>query len=89
MDPADRVLRAQLGAHSQWANELDPTSRTAKARAAADDRFVKQTREKHPDATDEQIARMAEHLRKAHYKRMGLASGKKRRERAASQTKAA
>ncbi|WNI15539.1 hypothetical protein [Actinacidiphila sp. ITFR-21] len=89
MDPADRTLRARLGAHTQWANELDPVGRTAKARAAADDRFVKQAREKHPDATEEQIATTAEHLRKAHYVRMGLASAAARRRGAAGQTKAA
>jgi predicted negative regulator of RcsB-dependent stress response len=79
MDPADRTLRARLAAHVSHANTLDPASRTAKARAAANERFVKAARELHPDATEEQIARVAEHLRKAHYARMGMASAAKRR----------
>lgn len=79
MDPADRTLRARLAAHSQWAKEKDPTARTAKARKAAADRFVKQARELHPDGDDELIARTAEHLSKAHYARMGMASAAARR----------
>jgi hypothetical protein len=74
MDPEVRILRARLGAHASWANTLDPTSRTAKARAAADGRFERQAREMHPEANEEQVARVAEHLRKAHYQRMGLKS---------------
>jgi hypothetical protein len=74
MDPAVRTLRARLGAHASWANTLDPQSRTAKARAAATARFERQARELHPDATDEQIARIAEQLKKAFYTRMQLAS---------------
>jgi len=82
MDPQDRSLRASLAAHSSWANTLDPASRTAKARAAANARFEREAREKHPAATDEQIARVAEHLRKAHFKRLALASAKARRAKA-------
>lgn len=79
MDPADRTLRARLAAHSQWAKEKDPTSRTAKARAAAAGKFEKQARELHPDGDDELIARTAEHLRKAHFARMGMKSAAARR----------
>ncbi|MFH9823075.1 hypothetical protein [Streptomyces bobili] len=83
MDPQDRTLRARLAVHTSWANTLDPQSRTAKARAAAAGRFEKKAREMHPDGTDEQIARAAEHLRKAHYAAMALASAKARRAKAA------
>jgi len=79
MDAQDRTLRARLAVHTSWANTLDPKSRTAKARAAANGRFEKQARELHPDASDEQIARVAEHLKKAHYAAMALASAKVRR----------
>lgn len=79
MDPQDRSLRASLAAHTSWANTLDPASRTAKARAAANGRFEKEARKLHPDATDEQIARVAAHLRSAHFKRLALASAKARR----------
>jgi hypothetical protein len=84
MDPEMRSLRARLGAHASWANTTDPASRTAKARAAANGRFERQAREMHPDATDEQITRVAEHLRKAHFSRMALASAKARRSKPAA-----
>lgn len=77
-DPEVRVMRARLAAHTSWANTLDPASRTAKARAAANARFEQQAREKHPTATDDQIARIAESLRSAHYSALGLKSAKKR-----------
>lgn len=79
MNPQDRSLRASLAAHTSWANTLDPASRTAKARAAANGRFEREARELHPDATDDQIARAAEHLKKAHFKRLALASAQARR----------
>ncbi|ODA69242.1 hypothetical protein [Streptomyces sp. AVP053U2] len=82
LSPEERSLRARLAAHTSWANTLDPKSRTARARAAANGRFEKQAREKHPDATDEQIARVAEHLRKAHYSAMALKSAAARRAKA-------
>lgn len=79
MNPQERSLRARLAVHTSWANTLDPASRTAKARAAAAGRFEKQAREMHPDATDEQIARVTAHLRTAHAQRMALASAAARR----------
>lgn len=81
-DPAVRTLRAQLASNASWANTLDPASRTAKARAAANGRFEQEAREKHPTATDEQITRVAEHLRKAHFQRLGLASAMARKKKA-------
>ncbi len=84
MDPQDRALRASLAAHTSWANTLDPQSRTAKARAAANGRFEKQARELHPDATDEQIARVAAHLKSAHFARIALQAAEARRAQAAA-----
>lgn len=89
MNAEERKLRAQLGAEISWANTVDRAARTAPGSRAAEARFEKQAREKHPDASDELIAKVAEHLRKAHFRAMGLASATKRRkkseaERAAS-----
>ena len=84
MDPADRTLRARLAAHASWAATTDPAGRTAKARGTFTERFVKQAREMHPGASEQQIAEVAEHLRKAHYTRMGLASAKARRAKTAA-----
>lgn len=79
MNAEERKLRAQLGAEVSWANTLDRTARTAPGSRAADARFEKQARDMYPDASDEQITKTAEHLRKAHFRRMGLASATKRR----------
>lgn len=82
MTPEQRKLRAQIAAHTQWAKEADPSARTAKARAAAESKFEKQARELHPTAGPEEIARVAEHLKKAHMRRMGLASARARQAKA-------
>jgi hypothetical protein len=79
MNEEERKLRAQLGAEISWANTADRTARTAPGSRAAEARFEKEARERHPDASEEQIAQVAEHLRKAHFRRMGLASATKRR----------
>jgi hypothetical protein len=84
MDPQERTLRASLAAHTSWANTLDPASRTAKARAAANGRFEQQAREKHPNASEEQIARVAEHLKSAHFRRLALAAARARRAKKAA-----
>ncbi|MFD0138017.1 hypothetical protein ACFVIL_29255 [Streptomyces sp. NPDC127159] len=79
MTPEERRLRAQLGAEVSWANTVDRTARTEPGRRAAEARFEKQAREMHPDADETHIAKVAEHLRKAHLRRIGLASATKRR----------
>jgi hypothetical protein len=84
LTPEERTLRARMAVQKSWANTLDPSSRTAKARTAADARFEKQARELHPDATDEQIARVAEHLRQAHFSEMAFKSARTRRMKAAA-----
>ncbi|MFE5159677.1 hypothetical protein ACFRNT_14375 [Streptomyces sp. NPDC056697] len=89
MTPQERTLRAQLAAHTSWARTTDPTSRTAKARAAAASRFEREARELHPNGTEEQIARAADHLRKAHFARLGLKSGRARRARSTPNSSAA
>ncbi len=79
MDPTERTLRARLGAHQSWANTTDRTARTEAARRAAESKFTKEARLKHPEATEAQIAAAAESLRKAHFTRMGLLSAQARR----------
>lgn len=89
LNPEQRSLRARIAVQTSWANTLDPTSRTAKARAAADGRFERQAREMHPTATDEQIDRIAGHLKSAHFSRMALASARARRAKSARKQPAA
>ena len=63
-----------------WANTTDRSGRTAAARKASHHtRFLDMAREKHPDATEAEIAQVAESLRKAHYSALALKSAAARR----------
>ena len=74
----ERKLAAQIAAHESWANTPDRSARTAPARAALMAKFENQA---DPDGTllPAERARRAEHLRKAHFQRLALASAKSRR----------
>lgn len=89
MTPEERRLRAKLGAETSWANTVDRTARTAPGSRAAEARFVTQAREMHPDATDQQIAKVAENLRRAHFTRLSLAAATARRRKADAKKTAA
>jgi hypothetical protein len=67
---SDRSLIGAIGAHVSWAHTPDRTARTAPARAALDAKFLA--------AADGDPVR-AEHLRKAHFKRLALKSAQARR----------
>ena len=85
MTPEQRVLRSRLGAHTSWANTTDRSARTEAARRAAWNRF---DRLADPEGvlSDEERSRRAEHLRRANFTRMALASS---RSRAAKKKRAA
>ncbi|MBZ6258801.1 hypothetical protein KVH22_25130 [Streptomyces olivaceus] len=82
MSPEERRLRAQLGAEVSWANTVDRAARTAPGARAAEARFHTQAREMHPDASEEQLAKVAENLRRAHFRRLSLAAATARRKKA-------
>jgi hypothetical protein len=67
---AERRLAASMAAHTSWAQTEDRTARTAKARAALDQKFFDQ-------ANGDPVR--AEHLRKAHFLRLALKSAQARR----------
>ncbi|WP_307825143.1 hypothetical protein [Streptomyces sp. M2CJ-2] len=80
MNTNERSMRMKLAAHTSWANTADRSARTAAARRASHHtRFLDMAREKHPDATDEEIAKVAESLKKAHYQGLALKSAQARR----------
>jgi hypothetical protein len=79
----DNVLGSTIGALISWANTNDRTARTAPARQVFRDRFMRQARERFGNLPADELARRAEHLRKAHYARMALRSAQARRARAA------
>lgn len=67
---SERSLIASIAAHESWANTPDRAARTAKARAALEQKFLEQA--------DGDPVR-AEHLRKAHFQRLALKSAAARR----------
>ena len=73
LSAAQRSLRSKIAAEISWANTKNRSARTANARKALDDKFL---------AEADGDPRRAEHLRKAHFARMSLASAKARRRRA-------
>ncbi|MFJ8555272.1 hypothetical protein [Streptomyces sp. NPDC093676] len=82
MNTSERSMQMRLASHMSWANTTDRSARTAAARKASHhDRFLKQARAKHPDATEAQIVEAAEALKKAHYTEMALRSAQSRRRR--------
>jgi hypothetical protein len=78
LTPEQRAMRASIAAHVQWAKESDPTARTATARKAFMERFE---READPDGVLDpaERARRAEHLRRAYFTRLALASSRARK----------
>jgi hypothetical protein len=71
--PVERRLRARIAAHESWARTEDRTARTAKGRAAVDQKFLDQ-------AGGDPVR--AEHLRKGPLARMALTSVQARRREA-------
>jgi hypothetical protein len=78
LTPEQRAMRASIAAHVQWAKESDPPARTATARKAFMERFE---READPDGVLDpaECARRAEHLRRAYFTRLALASSRARK----------
>lgn len=78
LSPSELSLRGRLAAHASWAKTADPSARTAKARAAALERFERQV---DPDGTlpPAERARRAEHARKAYFAGLALKSAQARR----------
>ena len=77
LSPAQRSLRARIAAHAKH-GQLDGREATAKARAAFLARFEQEADPTQVLAPKER-QRRAEHLRKAYFSRLALASAKARR----------
>jgi len=80
LTPAERSLRARLASYASWAQTADPAARTAKARAAFQDRFEHQVDPKGvlPEADRR---RRADAARRAYFTGLALKSAKARRSR--------
>lgn len=77
----ERRLIAQIAAEESWAATPDRAARTEPARRAFRDKFLTLV---DPSGSLDvaERTRRAEHLRRAHYARLALASAQARRERA-------
>jgi hypothetical protein len=77
MTPEQRQMRARLGAHTQWANTVDRTARTATARAGFMERFDRQV---DPDRVLDpaERAKRAESARTAYFLGLALKSSQAR-----------
>jgi hypothetical protein len=75
--PANRTLRARIAAHLSWAKTEDRAARTAAARKAFKDRFVREACRDASESTSD-CQRRAEHLRKAYFTRLALKSAQAR-----------
>jgi hypothetical protein len=84
MNPAERRLRSQYGAHLSWARTENRSARTLPARLALMEKFE---REVDPDnqLTPAERAKRAESARKAYYAALALKSAQVRRRRSAMQ----
>ena len=78
LSPTERSIRAQIAAHESWAQTADRAARTANARKAALDKFEHEVDPNNELSPAERAIR-AEHLRKAHFKRLALKSAQSRR----------
>jgi hypothetical protein len=89
MTPAQRKLRAQMGAETLWAKT--PKSQrsviSAPGRLAAEARFERDVREQFPDLPDDEVIQLAQNARKAFYRGIQLKSAKTRAARAAGAKK--
>lgn len=80
----DNALISQIGNCARWAAEHDRAAATAPARAAFNDRFLIEARERFgADLPTDDLAWRAERLRREHFKRLALRSAQSRRAKAA------
>jgi hypothetical protein len=82
--PDQRSLAAAIGAHSLHA-KYDSREITAGARAGFMARFLREVDASMPGLPEAERLRRAEHLLRAHMRRLALASSKARARRAAAQ----
>jgi hypothetical protein len=78
LSPEQRSLRASLAAHEMHARH-DSREITANARAGFLAKFLAQVDATTPGLSEAERVRRAEHLLRAHMKRLALASSKARR----------
>ncbi len=80
MNTNERSMQMRIASYKSWANTADRSARTAAARKSSHhDRFIRQAREMHPDATEDQVEAAAEALKSAYYRDLARRSAATRR----------
>lgn len=80
LTPSERSLRASIAANERWARTANKSDATASAREARWQKYLTRAADLAPaGATDDDIARRAEHLRQADMQRMALKSAQARK----------
>jgi hypothetical protein len=82
LTPSQRRIRAQIAAHTSWANTADPAKRTAPARKGFLGRFERQV-DPEGKLPLEERQRRAESAMRAHMQRLALKSARARSAEAA------
>ncbi len=82
LSPEQRTLRASIAAHAMHAKH-DSREITANARASFLARFLREVDAETPGLPEAERLRRAEHLLRAHMKRLALASSRARQKAAA------
>lgn len=82
--PNRYAMAGRIGAHVRWGNTVDRTTATEAARRAAEDRFLRQVKEEHPDLDHATAVKLAESRRKAFYSRIAQKSAAARASRRAA-----
>jgi hypothetical protein len=77
----DNSLLSTAANYERWAAVDDRTAATKPARDVFNDRFLSEARERFGDLPPDELARRAEHLRKAYVTRLALKSAQARRKR--------
>jgi hypothetical protein len=71
-DRAILSLRQSIKADKLWSTITDRAAQTAAARAAAEGRWLRDVRKKHPDLDEKTAQKMADSARRAWFKEMAL-----------------
>jgi hypothetical protein len=85
LSPAQRQLAASLGSLTNWSRRTTPEARRAGTEAARTARRRKLEQQADPEGrlSPEELEAAVDRLKRAHYRRMALASAKSRRRAAA------
>jgi len=81
LTPEQRSLKARIAIESRWAHE-DGKANAQRGQRGLKARFLRGARQEHPEASEAQIQKFADHAYKAHMARLALKSSMARAKKA-------